>query len=82
MTVPTTLVWGDGDIASGPVAVQMCEQLVGRPYRLVVLEGVSHWVPDQRPAAVADAVLEPAHLRPPRVRPPRARLLALGRLAT
>ncbi len=59
VAVPTTLVWGDGDIASGPVAVQMCEQLVEAPYRLVVLEGVSHWVPDQRPAAVADAVLDP-----------------------
>ena len=55
--MPTTLVWSDGDVAVKRIAVDRCADHVTGPYELVVLEGVSHWIPTQAPDAVADAVL-------------------------
>lgn len=57
VTVPTTLVWSDGDLYVGPWAVERSELAVEAPYRLVVLEGVSHWIPTEAPDALADAIL-------------------------
>lgn len=57
ITVPTTLVWSDGDIAVGRSGVERTAGLVDADYRLVVLEGVSHWIPTQAPEALAEAVL-------------------------
>lgn len=54
LTVPATLMVGGGDIITrgietGPVA--------GQPnLRVEVLQGVAHWVPEQRPQAVVDWV--------------------------
>lgn len=56
--VPTTLVWSDGDVALGRKGVDLAERYVAAPYRLVVLEGVSHWIPEQAPEPLAEAVLE------------------------
>lgn len=55
--VPTTFVWGDQDVAVGRVAAEGCADLVEGPFTYVELAGVSHWVPDQVPDALADAVL-------------------------
>jgi len=55
--VPTTFVWSDEDTAVGRSAAQACEHHVTGPYRFVELTGVSHWVPEQAPEAVAAAVL-------------------------
>lgn len=55
--VPTTLVWSDGDVAVGPAAVRRTGRHVEADYDLVVLEGVSHWIPSQAPQALAEAVL-------------------------
>lgn len=57
VSVPTTLVWSDADTAIGRVAVDATERYVDAPYRLVVLEGVSHWIPSEAPRALADAVV-------------------------
>jgi pimeloyl-ACP methyl ester carboxylesterase len=57
VTVPTTLVWSDGDIAIGRAAVDDTAGWVDAPYELVVLRGVSHWIPTQAPEALADAIL-------------------------
>lgn len=57
VTVPTTLVWSDGDVALGRAGVDLTPAHVSGPYELVVLPGVSHWIPTQAPAALADAVL-------------------------
>lgn len=59
VTVPTTFVWGADDLAVGRAAAQGCARHVEAPYRFVPLAGVSHWVPEQAPAVVADAVLDP-----------------------
>jgi pimeloyl-ACP methyl ester carboxylesterase len=58
VTVPTTLVWSDGDAALGRWGAEHTEQWVDAPYRFVVLHGVSHWIPTQAPGQLADAILE------------------------
>jgi pimeloyl-ACP methyl ester carboxylesterase len=55
--VPTTMVWSDGDVAVKRVSVDRCAQYVRGPYDLVVLEGVSHWIPTQAPDGLANAIL-------------------------
>lgn len=55
--VPTMLVWSDGDIAIGRASVDRCERHVQAPYRLEVLRGVSHWIPEEAPAEVAALLL-------------------------
>ena len=57
VTVPTTYVWGDNDLAVGPVAARACSRYVTGPYRFLPLTGVSHWIPDEVPAALAEAIL-------------------------
>lgn len=58
VTVPTTLVWSTDDVALGRWAPEHTEKWVDAPFELVVLEGISHWVPGQAPDALADAILE------------------------
>lgn len=55
--VPTLQVWSDQDAALGRRSVELNERFVEGPYSLEVLEGVSHWIPEQAPAALADLVL-------------------------
>ncbi|WP_127479060.1 alpha/beta fold hydrolase [Nocardioides pantholopis] len=57
VTVPTTMVWSDGDVAITRAPVEATAAWVDAPYELVVLEGVSHWIPTHAPRALADAVL-------------------------
>jgi pimeloyl-ACP methyl ester carboxylesterase len=54
--VPTTFVWGTGDVVVAR-AVQANTRCVQADYRLVVLPGVSHWLPEHAPAAVAEAIV-------------------------
>lgn len=58
VSVPTTYVWSTGDAAIGRSAAARCAQYATGPYRFVELDGVSHWIPDQAPDALADAVLD------------------------
>lgn len=55
--VPTTYVWSTADPALGPAAAKRCGEFVDAPYRFVVLDGGSHWIPEEHPDALADAVL-------------------------
>jgi len=54
--VPTTYVWGDRDPAIGPVAARLCADWVRGPYAFVPLTGFSHWLPDEAPAELAEAI--------------------------
>ncbi|PTR37466.1 pimeloyl-ACP methyl ester carboxylesterase [Rhodococcus sp. OK611] len=54
--VPTLHVWSDGDTAIGPVGAALTPRYVDAPYIFEVLEGVSHWIPDEAPERV-DALL-------------------------
>jgi pimeloyl-ACP methyl ester carboxylesterase len=57
VTVPTTFVWSDADGVVGRTAVLRTRDWVQADYQLVVMRGVSHWVPEQAPNELADAVL-------------------------
>ena len=55
--VPTTYVWSDRDVALSREAALDCARHVEADYELVVLEGVTHWIPRQAPEALSEAVL-------------------------
>ena len=61
VTAPTLHVWSDRDAALGATATYATAQHVDGPYRLEVLPGVSHWVPEEAPDRLAALLLE--HLR-------------------
>ncbi len=58
ITTPTLFVWSDGDTAVVRASADRCRAWVTGPYRLEVLTGVSHWIPDEAPDAVSDLLLE------------------------
>ncbi|WP_134768674.1 alpha/beta fold hydrolase [Nocardioides sp. 1609] len=60
VTVPTTMVWSDGDHFVSRASIDRTPQHVDAPYELVVLAGVDHWIPVHAPEALAEAVLERA----------------------
>lgn len=55
--VPTTFVWSTEDSAISRAAAEACGDFVLADYRYVELEGVSHWIPEEAPRVVAEAVL-------------------------
>ncbi|MFI5491721.1 alpha/beta fold hydrolase [Actinoplanes sp. NPDC051859] len=57
ITVPTTYVWSDGDPVVGRSAALGTETWVEADYRLVVLRGIGHWVPEEAPNALAEVAL-------------------------
>lgn len=58
--IPTTHVWSDRDAALDRRGAELAEKYVDAPYELVVLEGVSHWIPDEVPEVLAEVVCERA----------------------
>jgi pimeloyl-ACP methyl ester carboxylesterase len=58
ITVPTLHVWSDGDWALGAAGAHATGRFVEGPYRLEVLAGVSHWVPEQAADRLAALLLE------------------------
>lgn len=61
ITAPTLHVWSDADPALGPTATHATAAQVAGPYRLEVLPGVGHWIPEQAPDKLAGLILE--HVR-------------------
>jgi pimeloyl-ACP methyl ester carboxylesterase len=59
--VPTLHVWSTGDAFLGRAAIDATAHFVDAPYRLEVLEGVTHWIPELAPDRVAELVT--AHVR-------------------
>jgi pimeloyl-ACP methyl ester carboxylesterase len=55
--VPTTMVWSTGDSAIVRPGVDWTERYVEAPYELVVLDGVSHWIPTHAPEPLVEAIL-------------------------
>jgi len=58
VAVPTTYVWSDADIAVGRIAAEGTAAYVTGDYRFVELAGVSHWIPEEAPEALAGAILD------------------------
>lgn len=56
--VPTLYAWPDGDVALGRTAAEATADWVTGPYRFEVLEGVSHWAPEQAADALSALLLE------------------------
>jgi pimeloyl-ACP methyl ester carboxylesterase len=56
--VPTTYVASDLDPIVWPDAVRSVGAWVAADYRVVVLRGIGHWIPEEAPKALADVVLE------------------------
>jgi len=57
VSVPTTFIWGEDDLALGRQQAEACGAYVTGDYRYVPLEKVSHWVPDQAPEAVGKQIV-------------------------
>lgn len=57
VTVPTTYVWSDEDQAIGRAGAERCGEFVDADYRFVELAGISHWIPEQDPEVLAEAIL-------------------------
>ncbi|WP_432793968.1 alpha/beta fold hydrolase [Rhodococcus ruber] len=62
--VPTTYVWSTADSALGRAGAERCGEFVEAPYEFVVLDDVSHWVPEEAPDALAKAILARIDDRP------------------
>jgi pimeloyl-ACP methyl ester carboxylesterase len=56
--VPTLYVYATGDVALGRKAADLTQDAVEGPYRYKVLDGVSHWIPEQAADVVAPMILE------------------------
>ena len=54
--VPTTYIWSTGDTAIGRAGAERCGEFVDAEYDFVVLRDVSHWIPEEAPVEVANAV--------------------------
>ena len=59
--VPTLHVWSTGDAFLGRAATEATAAHVDAPYRLEVLEGMPHWLPELAADRVAELVT--AHVR-------------------
>jgi pimeloyl-ACP methyl ester carboxylesterase len=60
VVVPTLYVWSTGDAALGRRAAEATAEWVAGRYQFTVLDGVSHWVPEEVPEVLARQLL--AHL--------------------
>ncbi|MDL9935383.1 alpha/beta fold hydrolase [Gordonia sp. ABSL1-1] len=56
--VPTTYVWSDRDVALGRTGAELCAGWVDAPYEFITISGATHWLPETRPAEVAEAILD------------------------
>ena len=57
ISIPTTVVWGDDDLMLHPKQADGIRAFVDR-VEIRRLPGVTHWVPEERPEAVAQAVID------------------------
>lgn len=58
VSVPTTFVWSDADLAVARSGVDATAEYVDGEYRLEVLEGVGHWIPEEAPDPLSGIVLD------------------------
>jgi pimeloyl-ACP methyl ester carboxylesterase len=58
IVTPTMFVWSTNDIAIGREGAEATGQYVKGPYRFEVLEGVSHWIPEEAAETLNRLLLE------------------------
>jgi pimeloyl-ACP methyl ester carboxylesterase len=61
IVVPTLYVWSTGDAALSRVAAEMTAEFAAGRYVFAVMEGISHWIPEEAPEELTRLLLE--HLR-------------------
>lgn len=54
--VPTLYFWGDGDLAFSRASAEKSRDYAAGEYEFVVLEGASHWLPEERADEIAPRV--------------------------
>lgn len=57
ISVPTTYIWSDDDVALGRKGAEINERWVTGPYELEIYQG-SHWIPDEQPAKLAASIIK------------------------
>jgi pimeloyl-ACP methyl ester carboxylesterase len=67
--VPVTHVWSSGDTALSRSTAELTERWTTGDFELVVLEGSSHWLPEQEPGVLAEILQERFYSEPPTSRP-------------
>jgi pimeloyl-ACP methyl ester carboxylesterase len=60
VATPILFIWGSADQALGKTAAEATAQYMAGPYQFEILEGYSHWLPEEAPDIVARLLL--AHL--------------------
>jgi pimeloyl-ACP methyl ester carboxylesterase len=58
VVVPTLFVWSTGDLALAREGAEATAEHVVGPYRFEVLDGVSHWIPEEVPDTLTRLILE------------------------
>jgi pimeloyl-ACP methyl ester carboxylesterase len=58
ITVPTMYVWSDDDTALLEKGARLCRDYVVGEYRFERLNGVSHWIVEERPDTVTELLLD------------------------
>ncbi|WP_420039422.1 alpha/beta fold hydrolase [Gordonia sp. MP11Mi] len=58
VSAPTTHVWSSGDTALARSGAELAHEYVTGDFRLEIIDGASHWLPDQRPAELATIILD------------------------
>jgi pimeloyl-ACP methyl ester carboxylesterase len=58
VAAPTTMVWSDRDVALGRWGAEHSADWCDGDFELVVLEGLSHWIPTEAPEVLAETILE------------------------
>ena len=66
VTVPTTVVWGDADVALPPPLLDGLGEFVS-PLAVQRIAGASHWIVHEQPALIAATIKQ--MLKPPRTGP-------------
>ena len=60
VATPTLYIWGSEDQALGRAAAEATRKHVTGPYQFELLEGASHWLPEEMPETIAGLLI--AHL--------------------
>jgi pimeloyl-ACP methyl ester carboxylesterase len=58
VVVPTLAVWSTRDVVLSRSAAEAVREFAAGRFRFEVLDGVSHWVPDESPERLGDLLLE------------------------
>ena len=58
VTVPTLMIWSPGDTFVTRAAAEGAGAWVNAPYRFVEIPDATHWLPEDAPNAVAEAIID------------------------